>query len=233
MPDLEAEKAVAALRALDEVENGMLVGLGTGSTMAYAIGELGARVAEGLMIKAVATSAVSEALARSLGIELLSGSEVPRVDLAIDGADEIDPGLNAIKGGGGALLREKVVAASADRMIVIVDSSKPVERLGRFKLPLEVLPFASAWVKRALKNLGVDVDPRILDGAPYLTDQGNHVFDAPFNRIDDPTGLAAALDKIPGIIEHGLFLTEIDVVMIGRGNHVEIRRRPPTPEKSP
>lgn len=166
MADLEAEKALAARRAIDEVENGMLVGLGTGSTMAYAIRELGARVGKGLRIKAVATSSASEALARSLGIELLAGSEVARVDLAIDGADEVDPALNAIKGGGGALLREKIVAASADRMIVIVDSSKPVERLGRFKLPLEVLPFASAWVARSLKNLGLDAGPRMRGGAP-------------------------------------------------------------------
>lgn len=227
MTDLEAEKALAARRAIDEVETGMLVGLGTGSTMAYAIRELGARVAKGLRIKAVATSSTSEALARSLGIELLPGPDVASVDLAIDGADEIDPALNAIKGGGGALLREKVVAASADRMIVIVDSSKPVERLGRFKLPLEVLPFASAWVTRSLKELGVDVGPRMRDGAPYLTDQGNYIFDAPFNTIDDPASLAAALDRIPGIVEHGLFLTEIDLAMIGRGDQVEIRRRKP------
>jgi ribose 5-phosphate isomerase A len=232
MADLEGEKALAARRAIDEVENGMMVGLGTGSTMVYAIRELGARVGKGLRIKAVATSSTSEALARSLGIELLPGAEVARVDLAIDGADEIDPALNAIKGGGGALLREKIVASAADRMIVIVDSSKPVERLGRFKLPLEVLPFASAWVTRSLKNLGLDTGPRMRDGTSVLTDQGNYIFDAPFNAIDDPVDLAVALDQIPGIIEHGLFLTEIDIVMIGCGGQVEIRYRAPKMENT-
>lgn len=231
MADLEAEKALAARRAIDEVESGMMVGLGTGSTMAYAIRELGARVGQGLRVKAVATSSTSEALARSLGIELLPGPEVSRVDVAIDGADEIDPALNAIKGGGGALLREKIVAAAADRMIVIVDSSKPVDRLGRFKLPLEVLPFASAWVTRALNGLCVDAGPRIRGGVPLLTDQGNYIFDAPFDTIADPMALAAALDQIPGILEHGLFVTEIDIVMIGRGNQVDIRYRTPSMEK--
>ena len=225
MADLEAEKALAARRAIDEVESGMLVGLGTGSTMAYAIHELGARVGKGLRVKAVVTSSTSEALARSLGIELLPGPEVARVDLAIDGADEIDPTLNAIKGGGGALLREKIVAATADRMIVIVDSSKPVDRLGQFKLPLEVLPFASAWVTRSLNGLCVDAGPRIRGGVPFLTDQGNYIFDAPFDTIADPMALAAELDQIPGILEHGLFVTEIDIVMIGRGNQVDIRYR--------
>jgi ribose 5-phosphate isomerase A len=117
-------------------------------------------------------------------------------------------------------------------MIVIVDSSKPVERLGRFKLPLEVLPFASAWVTRSLKEFGIDGEPRMRDGFPVLMDQDNYVFDAPFNVIDDPTGLANALDKIPGILEHGLFLTEIDVVMIGRGDQVEIRYHTTSTEKA-
>jgi|688.fasta_scaffold156840_2 ribose 5-phosphate isomerase A len=225
MADLEAEKALAACRAIDEVQNGMLVGLGSGSTMAYAIRELGKRVAKGLRVQTVATSSSTETLAVSVGIEVIPGSTVSKVDLAIDGADEIDPLLNATKGGGGALLREKIVATAAERMIIIVDSSKPVQRLGRFKLPLEVLPFSSAWVSRALKDFDVEAEPRMRAGTHFLTDQGNYIFDAQIGPIFDLDGLACYLDRIPGILEHGLFLKEIDVVMIGRGNKVEIHCR--------
>lgn len=226
MANQEAEKALAARRAVEDVKSGMLIGLGTGTTSVYAIRALADRVADGLSVRAVASSVASHHLAESLGIDVVAGAGVPRLDIAIDGADEVDPDLRAIKGGGGALLREKVVAAAADRMIVIVDSSKTVDKLGRFPLPMEVLPFAAAYVSRALEEFGVAASARLAaDGAPFLTDQNNYVFDAAFHAIDDPRDLAAALDQIPGILEHGLFLTEVDEVMIGRGDHVEIRQR--------
>lgn len=221
MADLEAEKALAAARAVDEVKPGMMVGLGTGSTAAYAIRELGLRVSRGLTISVVATSRASEALARQVGLNPIDFAGVSRVDLTIDGADEVTRQLLAIKGGGGALLREKIVAAASDRVIVVVDSSKLVEVLGRFRLPVEILPFAKGWAARALRDTGVTAVLRERDGAPVITDQGNLLFDLPYGAITDPHSLATALSAIPGVIEHGLFLTEIDTVYVGRGSEVQ------------
>ena len=174
MADLDHEKKLAALAAVLEVRDGMRVGLGTGSSAKHAIEAIGARMKDGLRIEAVATSSRSEELARALGIRLLKLSDVSRVDLAIDGADEVDPALAVIKGGGGALFLEKIVAQMAERFIVIVDSTKLVARLGRFKLPIEVLPASAAWVGRAVARLGVEPQQRALaDGEPFRTDQGN------------------------------------------------------------
>lgn len=224
--DLDAEKALVAEHAAGEVKDGMLVGLGTGSTAAYLVRALGRRAADGLRIRATATSTATEELARSLGIPTVPFEGIERVDLTIDGADEVDGRLNAIKGAGGALLREKVVASASDRMIVIVDSSKPVEKLGRARLPVEVLPFAAAWVESRLSRLGAAVERRRrTDGAPFRTDQGNYVFDCAFGLLDDPAALAAELDRIPGLMEHGLFVTEIDTVLVARGERVETRTR--------
>jgi len=226
MSDLENEKARAAYRAVDEVGDGMLLGLGTGSTAAYAIRELGKRVSQGLRIEATATSVASENLARSVGIELRPFNSIGRVDLTIDGADEVDPDLRAIKGGGGALLREKVVAAASDRVTIIVDSSKPVTCLGKFKLPVEVLPFAISYVQQTLTTNKISMTQRLnRDGTPFLTDQGAYILDLSLGLIKDPVQLARWLDGIPGVIEHGLFLTEIDALFIGRGNDVEIINR--------
>jgi ribose 5-phosphate isomerase A len=153
-----------------------------------------------------------------------------RVDLTIDGADEIDGDLHAIKGGGGALLREKIVAAASTRMIAVVDSSKLVPRLGRFPLPIEALPFAAAWVEQCVSDLGARVRQRAgPDASPFTTDQGNFVFDAAFGEITDAAGLARTLDGIAGVLEHGLFISEIDAVYIGRGNGVEMRTRSTPP----
>jgi ribose 5-phosphate isomerase A len=226
MTDLEFEKASAARRAVEEVSDGMLVGLGTGTTAAYAVKELARKVAMGLRVTATATSKATEALSSSLGIRLTPFDALTRVDLTIDGADDIDPFLRAIKGGGGALLREKVVATASDRMIVVVDSSKPVETLGRSKLPVEVLPFAAAFVAHELEGLGFAVVRRMKsDGKDFLTDQSAFIFDLTCGTIADPIGLAATLDVIPGLIGHGLFLDEIDTVMIGDGDQVRIRTR--------
>lgn len=226
MADLEAEKQRAAIRAVDEICVDMCVGLGTGSTAAYAIKEIGKRVAEGLKVVGTATSERSEALARSLGIAVVAFSTLASVDLAIDGADEVDARLRAIKGGGGAHCREKIVASAAGRFIVIVDSSKPVDLLGKFKLPVEVLPFAALAAERALAQFSVPVSQRRLpDGSPFLTDQHAFVYDLSFGRIDAPEDVAQAIDAIPGVIEHGLFLREIDTLIVGRGDSVEISNR--------
>ena len=209
----DADKKAAAIAAADEVKDGMLVGLGTGSTAFFLIEELGRRFAEGLRFRAVATSLASERQAKQLGIPVLPFSEVARIDLAIDGADEIDPQLRAIKGAGGAMLREKCVAASADRMVVIADSSKRVAQLGLIMpVPCETLPFARAFVERALEDLGASVVLRMTDGTPYRTDQDNLIIDCRFGAITDPQRLAAHLSAIPGMLGHGLFVGEVDAL---------------------
>ncbi|MCK8457362.1 MULTISPECIES: ribose-5-phosphate isomerase RpiA [Sphingomonas] len=207
---IDDDKKAAAVAAVQEVRAGMLVGLGTGSTAAFAIQALGERVAEGLIIRAVVTSEASGKLAREVGIEILDFATVARVDLTIDGADEIDAQCFAIKGAGGAMLREKIVAASSARMVVIADGSKRVDRIGVAKLPVEVLPFAIAYVVRALTDMGAA--PTIRDN--YRTDQGNLVVDCHFATLEDPRATAAALSAIPGILGHGLFLDEVDAAYI-------------------
>jgi ribose 5-phosphate isomerase A len=226
MTAFEAEKAMAAARAVEEVRNGMLVGLGTGTTTAYAIRDLAARVRQGLRVDVAVTSRATEALATSLGLTITPFETISRVDLTIDGADEIDPQLRAIKGGGGALLREKIVAAASDRTLIVADSSKPVPRLGRHKLPVEVLPFAAAFVERELKALNGQLVRRVLaDGGPFLTDQGAYIYDLTLGRIDDHEALALFLDAVPGITGHGLFLTEIDCVIVAEGDTIRMMTR--------
>ncbi len=208
-------KARAAGAAASEVAEGMLVGLGTGSTAALAIAALGARVAAGLRITAVATSLETERLAREAGIMVLPFDDIARIDLAIDGADEVDPDLRAIKGAGGALLREKIVAQAAARMICIVDEGKLVARLGARPVPVEVLPFARAFVAQAVQALGGEPVLRLNGDRPAVTDQGNVLLDCHFGGIDDPEKLAAQLQAIPGLLAHGLFLGEIDLLLVG------------------
>ena len=203
----DADKAAAAAAAVDEVRDGMLVGLGTGSTATHAIHRLAERIAQGgLTIRAVATSRASEALGRRLGIAMLDFADVPRVDLTIDGADAIDDRLYAVKGAGGAMLREKVVAAASDRMVVIADGSKHRPRIGGVPVPVEILPFARASV---LAALGDGATLRLREGDPYVTDNGNWIADC---RLDlaDPLATAAWLDALPGALGHGLFLHEVD-----------------------
>jgi len=221
--DLEAEKVLAARRAVDEVQDGMIVGLGTGSTATYAVKCLGERVANGLCIKAVATSRLTEAVAFKVSVPLIPFGGVGSIDLTIDGADEIDPSLHAIKGGGGALLREKVIAAASARVIAVVDSSKFVTRLGRFPLPVEAFPFATAFVGGRLADLGGPVSLRMEDGRPFVTDQGNHILDVALGSIADSQQTALAISGIPGVAGHGLFLSEIDTVVIAHGGTVELR----------
>lgn len=204
----ETDKRLAALAAIEEVAPGMIVGLGTGSTAAFAIEALGERVRGGLAIRAVATSLATEHHARTVGIALI---DLPaRIDLTIDGADEIDDACGAIKGAGGAMLREKIVAAASKRMVVIADGSKHVARIGAAKIPVETLQFAHAFVAARLEKLG---------GAPvlragFITDQGNCILDCCFPRDADKDALAAQIDAIPGALGHGLFLTEVDAAYI-------------------
>jgi len=209
------DKRRAAEAALDEVRDGMLVGLGTGSTVAFLIAALGERVRGGLRVEAVATSIASARAAEDVGIAVREFAGVARVDLTIDGADEIDDRLHAIKGAGGAMLREKVVAAASDRMVVIADATKRVARIGAAKLPVEVLPFARAFVAARLEALGAEV--RLREGG---TDNGNLILDARFGRIDDPRALAAAINAVPGALGHGLFLGEVDAAYVADGGVV-------------
>lgn len=207
------DKRAAAEAAVAEVEPGMLVGLGTGSTAAHAIRAIGARR---LAITAVATSAASAALAQSLGIRVVDFADVAQVDLTIDGADEIDARFFAIKGAGGAMLREKVVASASRRMIVIADASKRVAAIGAAKLPVEILPFARASVVIALEALGAAVTLR----PDYRTDQGNLVADCRLVPFPEAEALARAIEAIPGALGHGLFLTEVDAAYIAAGEVV-------------
>ncbi len=209
------DKRRAAEAAMAEVEHGMVIGLGTGSTVRFAIDALGRRVAAGLRIEAVATSLASAAQASALGIAVRDFAGVAQVDVTIDGVDEIDGRLWAIKGAGGAMLREKIVAAASTRMVAIADASKRVDRIGKAKLPVEVLPFARAFVRERLTALGARVTLR--DGR---TDNGNLVLDARFDAVPDARALAAALDVIPGALGHGLFLDEIDVAYVAAGGVV-------------
>lgn len=206
------DKRLAAEAAVAEVEDGMLVGLGTGSTAAHAIAAIGRRVAAGLRIRAVATSLASAEQARALGIAILDFGDVAAVDLTIDGADEIDAALIAVKGAGGAMLREKAVAAASTRMLVIADASKRVERLGAAKLPVEVLQFARAFVLARLRTLFDRIEER--GEGNYRTDNGNLVADCSGWRLADPHALAAALQAIPAVVGHGLFLDEVDAAYI-------------------
>jgi ribose 5-phosphate isomerase A len=211
----EVGKAAAA-----RVKSGSIVGLGTGSTTAYAIQFLGDRLKSGEIkdIQGIPTSFQAEVLAKQYGIPLTTLDATDRIDIAIDGADEVDPQKNLIKGGGAAHTREKIVDSLAEVFIVVVDSSKLVDRLGStFLLPVEVLPMAIAPVTRAIEKLGGKPELRmgIRKAGPVITDQGNMVIDVKFDRIDDPAGLEKTLNNIPGVLENGLFVGVTDLVLVG------------------
>lgn len=209
--DQNAAKSMAAKRALDFVESGMRLGLGTGSTAKAFVEVLAERVAAGLRIVGVPTSERTAALARERGIPIATIDEMPELDLTVDGADEYDPALRLIKGGGGALLREKIVATASRRMIVIADASKAVEHLGRFPLPVEVNRFGLAVTRAAVireaERCGCSGQVALRGGdQPYVTDGGHLILDCHFGRIPNPEALAARLSAVPGVVEHGLFL---------------------------
>lgn len=226
MPDLEREKADAAARAVAMVQPGMKVGLGTGSTAAYAVKALGAKVRGGMKVVGVPTSERTRALAEAEGIPLTDFTHGVSIDLTIDGADEADRKLRLIKGGGGALLREKVVASVSRRVVIISDSTKVVERLGRFPLPVEVVRFAWPVVAARLADLGAKPKLRTAPGdAPFVTDEGHYILDAGFGAIDDPERLAATIDGVPGVVGHGLFIGLAHTLVVGRDGGVDVIER--------
>jgi len=201
-------KRLVAKRAAEFVEDGMAVGLGTGTTATLFIRELGERVRRGLKIRCVASSDASHKLGLQLGMDVVTLAELPELDVYIDGADEVGPGLALIKGGGGALLREKIVASAAKEFIVVVDSTKIVERLGRFPLPVEVVKMALPVVEPRLAALGLHprLRPAKNGSGPYLTDEGNYILDCACGRIEEPEEVAAEIRSVVGVVEHGLFL---------------------------
>jgi ribose 5-phosphate isomerase A len=218
-------KRRAAERAVDFVANNQIVGLGTGSTTRFAIEALGRRVKEGVAITGVPTSIETERLASAAGIPLMTLDEVQYIDVSIDGADEVDPQYNLIKGGGGALTREKLVAFASKKRIIIVDDSKLVTRLGvSFALPVEVLPFGWTHAARKLEAYGCSVGLRMTDDQPFNTDNGNYILDCRFDSIIDPTELERAIKLMPGVIESGLFVSLVDVLVIGYEDRVAVQQ---------
>ena len=217
---IDDDKRLAAEAAVGEIKDNMLVGLGTGTTAAYVIDLIAARVTQGLKIRTVATSLASERLARSKGIAVLDFAHVAEVDLTIDGADEIDSECRAIKGAGGAMLREKIVASASKRMIVIADGTKRVERLGRGSLPVEVLPFARGFADARLRSLGAEPVWRMRGEQRYCTDQGNEIADCRFPQEWEAGTVASALDAMPGVMGHGLFLAQVVAAYIAQNGIV-------------
>jgi ribose 5-phosphate isomerase A len=226
MSEATHAKRRAGERAVELVEDGMTLGLGTGSTAYWAVARLGERVREGLSVRCVPTSRRTEEQARSLDIPLTTFADVQQLDLTIDGADEIGPGLALIKGGGGALLREKLVAAASRRMVVVADESKRVAALGKFPLPVEVVPFAwEVTARRVAEVTNCRPVMRREPGGFYLTDNGNYVLDCPCDEIRDPAGLERALKLLPGVVESGLFVNLADLAFVATGDGVETIER--------
>jgi ribose 5-phosphate isomerase A len=225
---LKDPNRLAADAAHNYHPTGIIVGLGTGSTTHWAILKIGERVREGLQIKAVASSDRSENLARELGIQIIPFKEVGKIDVTIDGADEVDKNFNLIKGGGGALLREKILIYNSKKFYVIVDESKLVTQLGKFPLPVEAVPFASDLTIKHLTNLGCDAVIRKAEDDIYKTDNGNLIVDCHFKIIPDPQKLDLAIRSIPGIVETGLFQNElVTAVVVGHKNGtIEVKENP-------
>ena len=229
----EEFKARAAAMALDLVEDGMRLGLGTGSTAAHFVDGVGAKVAQGLKLICVPTSEATRIQAESLRIPLTTLDETPHLDLTVDGADELDDQLRLIKGGGGALLREKIVASASDRMVVIADRSKLVQTLGKFPLPVEVVSFGLAATRALLEAMAQEAGCKgnitlrpDRTGKPFVTDQGNHILDCAFGQIPEPDLLSFALKQVPGIVEHGLFLGIADAAIVAGPDGVQMIARP-------
>ncbi|MFO7526870.1 MAG: ribose-5-phosphate isomerase RpiA [Ignavibacteriaceae bacterium] len=219
------EKQSAAIKAVEFIENGMVVGLGTGSTVNFMLRALTKRIGQGLKIKAVATSKLTYQLASSLGIEVLDLELVDKIDLTIDGADEVDPDLNGIKGGGAALLYEKIVASNSTKNIWIVDSSKVVSKLGKFPLPVEVIPYGSNLLFSKFESMNFNPSFRKYEGKNFTTDGGHFLIDLNLKKIDDPVRMEEELKTYAGVVEVGLFTNIADMVIVGRGDAVEILER--------
>src|SRR5580692_8647201 len=229
----DAQKRAAAARAVEFVRSGMRLGLGTGSTAKHFVELLGERVRGGLDVVGVPTSETTRADAERCGIRLTTLDDAPELDLTVDGADEIAPDLNLIKGGGGALLREKIVAAASARMVVIADASKWVPVLGRFPLPVEIVPFGAAATRRAVEAAAAEIGcpgPALLrkgkDGHAFVTDGGHWLLDAQLQRIADPRALAVRLSAVPGVMEHGLFIAIARTAIVAGPDGVRLIERP-------
>lgn len=223
--DLDSLKKAAALAAVEFVRDGMTVGLGTGSTAKHMVMALGERVRAGMKLRGVPTSRETAELARQQGIPLIDQDNAWIIDVAIDGADQVDPGFNLIKGGGGAHLKEKIVAASAKQFIVLVDYTKQVPVLGgSFPLPIEVIPFGWGSTAREIEALTKSrVVLRERDGTPFKTEAGNMIVDVHIDRIDQPRELEIALNNIPGVVETGLFVNRTDVLIVGTAQGVHTK----------
>ncbi|MEO5944984.1 MAG: ribose-5-phosphate isomerase RpiA [Ferruginibacter sp.] len=218
----EEEKKVAALEAVKFVKDKMIIGLGTGSTAKYAIEAIGQMVKDGLEIKAIATSDASSKLAEEFGITIIDSNDVTEIDVTIDGADEFTETMMLIKGGGGALLKEKIVASMTKMEIIIADSGKKVALLGKFTLPIEVIPFAENYVLAQIKLLNGIGKIRNTNGIDFITDEGNHIIDADFGLIEKPEELSRKLNEITGIVAHGLFIGLADKIIMGVAETTEI-----------
>ena len=234
--NIDQQKRAAAARALEFVEPGMRLGLGTGSTARHFVELLAQRVREGLRIVAVPTSEETQRDAQRLGVPLTSLDETPALDLTVDGADEIAPDLALVKGGGGALLREKIVASASASMVVIADESKWVRVLGRFPLPIEVVPFGLAATRAAIEAAAAAAGSpgraelrKRKDAAPFVTDGGHWILDAHLDRIADPQALADRLARIPGVVEHGLFIGLAQAAVLANADGVRIVSKPASP----
>ncbi|MCC3144186.1 ribose-5-phosphate isomerase RpiA [Halanaerobium sp. Z-7514] len=208
-------KKLTGEKAADFITDGMMIGLGTGSTAYYAIKKVGEMVRNGLNVKAVPTSKETADLAAEEGIELIELSEVEKLDITIDGADEVDPDFNLIKGGGGALLREKIVAAATERLIIIVDESKLVNKLGDFLLPIEVTPFNWEYTQKMINKMGATSEIRKKGGEIFVTDNDNYILDCDFGKIENPEKLTIDLNTIPGVVENGIFANMAEIVVVG------------------
>ena len=213
----EELKKLAAEKAVEQIKDGMIVGLGTGSTVEYTLRKLGKKVNEGLNIQGIPTSIHTKRIANEENIPLTTLQENPEIDLTIDGADEVDSYLNLIKGGGGALTREKIIAFNSKKVIIVIDDSKVVKALGiDFPLPVEVIKFGWTSTKKTIENFGCEVKLReIMENEPFITDNGNYILDCEFERIEDPEQLDADLNLIPGVVETGLFIGLVDEVIVG------------------
>jgi ribose 5-phosphate isomerase A len=218
---IKHEKELAAKEAVKHIKNRQIVGLGTGSTAFFAIAEIGKMVKDGLKINAIPTSAQTEEQAQSLNIPLITIDDIDRIDVTIDGTDEFDANLDLIKGGGGALLKEKMVAKITKKQIIIADSSKQVEKLGAFKIPVEVLPFASDYACKRIEDFGGKAKIRRRDGQMFLTDERNYIIDADFGLIESPHVISNKLNNIEGVVCNGLFLDLADLVIIADGDEIK------------
>jgi ribose 5-phosphate isomerase A len=210
-------KKQAGEKAVEYIDDGMIVGLGTGSTVEYTIRKLGKLVRDGLKIKGIPTSVHTQRIAKKEKIPLTTLEENPAIDLTIDGADEVDPDLNLIKGGGGALVREKIIAFNSKKVIIVIDDSKIVKALGiDFPLPVEVVKFGWTSTKKTLEKIGCNVElRRVMENEPYITDNSNYILDCEFDRITEPAKLEIDINNIPGVVENGLFIDLANQVIVG------------------